>query len=191
VQAPRGVADGLNLVGSKRRGSPAPGSYSQRCGERFRCCAQRLRALSTTALTPHWREETGSITCAEIVDFVLAAHRSPFSDTGLMLALIAGAADLPINAVVSTLPIAPLVCAYEGPDAVEARSPIFGFRLSAWQPSGRASLGRRRSRGFVSVAPGSWRAPSFDRQSSIAATRIAFCCRWFQRRLPPRLVTVR
>jgi len=145
VQAPRGVLDGLNLVGLKRRGVTraditALRAAFQNAGAGRGHFPRRARRLG---------EENRQRLRARDRRLRSRRHRSPFSDAGLMLALIAGGGGLP-QRVVSTLSDAPLVCAYEGTAPV-GWSPILGSglrRLAAFW----SSFARAASRGFVSVA---------------------------------------
>jgi UDP-N-acetylglucosamine acyltransferase len=69
VQGPRGVLDGLNLVGLKRRGVAAP--TSPRCAPRSRR-SRRARARSRTARRRLGDSDEGqSDYVREIVEFVL------------------------------------------------------------------------------------------------------------------------
>jgi len=137
--------NGLNLVGLQRRGVTRA-YISSVAGRRFRMLAQG-EALSTTRAR-RLGEETGSDYVRRSLDFVLADTGRHCLLTRLMLALIAGGADWPQRW--STLSTA-FSLRLRGDSA--GGWPRSGSGLSAWQPSGRASLPRGGPSGFsLSVA---------------------------------------
>jgi UDP-N-acetylglucosamine acyltransferase len=78
VQAPRGVLDGLNLVGLKRRGVPREDITALRAA--FQMLAQGEGAFQDRAR--RLREETQSSYVREIADFVLAGSDRSFLTPG-------------------------------------------------------------------------------------------------------------